>query len=356
MSFNKTFYDESLEKQCNLIIVIDNRSENIMYNIVSNFINTKENKICGFDLEFNTFSGQRSVSLIQIALYLKDEIIIIFIDPAILSNKANNIIKQLLISKHINKIGHGTDSLDIPALYKYLGNKTDIINFTNSLFDTRFLCEYQNSLTDDRLCNIYFCLEKYKIVNKKQLKFLHHNEEKLGKFWLKRINIKNMSDSFILYAMYDAIYLKQLAQAMKINIVQNNLSYNAIVEITRLVFLLKQKIINFEGITIFNTYMLKSRETLYDNFNEKYKRFYDEINIKYKKILNYGFFRKQLIPIFQISHYNLLLNKNDIYVKKHVKIDNEKINLIKNIWKNVQNIMLEYKSINKMIKCFILMH
>ena len=86
----------------------------------------------------------------------------------------------MLTDKTICKIGHGTDSLDIPALYKYINDKEKIIQFTNSLYDTRFLCEYINTFTPNKLCNIYFSIKYFNVVKEKQI-IIKSQGEKLSR-------------------------------------------------------------------------------------------------------------------------------------------------------------------------------
>ena len=190
--YYKEFHDKYIDKKCHLLIVINKKHEIEMINVIDEFLNLKRVKTCGFDLEFNqpkTNTKVRRIALLQIALYFDNRVVILFIDPE-LTPDSNNKVKQLLTDNTVTKIGHGTDSLDIPALFHFLNDKTKIIEFTKTLYDTRFLCEFINSLTDNRLCNIYHCIELYKVIDKKQINFLSENEKKLGKFWLSHIDIR----------------------------------------------------------------------------------------------------------------------------------------------------------------------
>lgn len=352
--FHKSFYDEDLKKDCKLLIVNDKDTETFFVTILTDFIKKPDIKICGFDLEFNTPSKstmQRRIALIQIALYFKD-IIVIFIDPELLSLSSNTLFINMLTDKSICKIGHGTDSLDIPALYKYINDKEKIIQFTNSLYDTRFLCEYINTFTPNKLCNIYFSIKYFNVVKEKQITFLKENEKKLGKFWDIYIDIKKLPKALIEYAMYDALYLKQLNINLKTIIDNNGDNYNLILDVTRLVLLLRQQIYIIPPVTQFNTYTF-NKIPLISIFNDTYNTFYDNIELSVKKIFSFGFFKKQLLPILQITQYIVLCNKNKVYRNNNTIMSSTELKYLNKSWKMVQHIVKNYNSINKVIQIFL---
>jgi len=357
MSFNRTFYDDSLNKQSSLLIVIDKQTEKQMREIVDRFIEQKKLKTFTFDLEFNQskqHKTNRVMALIQIALFIADEIFILIVDPTIMCNLSNNKIKNLFSDKSINKIGHGTDSLDIPALQLYLDNDEHFMNFILSLYDTRFLCEYINSMTDNRLCNIYHCLETFNVVSKKQIDFLHHNEKKLGKLWfLKKIHITTLSPQLIDYAMYDALYLKKLANNLKEHIVNNGLKYNLINEITRFVLLLRQDALEISNIDTFNSFILENKSTLKTSFQLCYDRFYENVDLNIKKILNYGFFRNRIMILFQTIYFMTKCLNEKVKINKSLEINSTHKKFIKNSWNKIQYIIMNFPSINKLIQIFM---
>lgn len=349
--YYKHFHDKYIDKNCKLLIVTNTEVEQEYCNIMNEFLDIKRLKTCGFDLEFNQPKKQtkvRRIALLQMALYFDDQVIIIFVDPTLLSKNSNKLLKQLLIDQNIIKIGHGTDSLDIPALYEYLHDDESIISFTKTLFDTRFLCEYLNSLTDNRLCNIYHCIELYKVIDKKQINFLEANEKKLGKFWLSHIDIRKLSKPLIEYAMYDALYLKNLLIKLKTTIKTQSLSYSLIVDVTRLVLLLRQEIFTIRPVSSFHLYMYR-KQPLKLLFNIIYEKFYNHSSIEVKKILNFGFFRKQLLPILQTAYYMSMVKKHDIYMTKKHTITNKEISYLNKVWSDIINISNHFSFINKLI-------
>jgi hypothetical protein len=352
--FYKSFYDTDLEKHCKLLIVTDKDRELLFTQILNDFIALQTVKTCGFDLEFNTPSkstGKRRIALIQIALYFKKEIIIIFIDPEKLSASTNELFISMLTNKSICKIGHGTDSLDIPALYDYINDKEKIIAFTNSLYDTRFLCEYVNTFSDNKFCNIYFSIEYFGVVNEKQIDFLKDNEKKLGKFWLIYIDINKLPKTLIEYAMYDALYLKQLTKNIKGIIEDNGDNYNLILDVTRIVLLLRQNIYVIPSINHYNMFMI-NKQSLISIFNDTFDNFYNNIESSIKKIFAFGFFKKQLLPILQITTYYILCNKNKVYSNNDM-ISNKELKYLNKSWKKVQHIVKNYNAINKLIQRFL---
>ena len=345
--YYKQFFDKYINKSCKLLIVKNKETLQEYKSVMKAFLSLKRIKTCGFDLEFNNEHGTRQIALIQLALYFDNEIIIIFIDskPSTLPE-----FKQLLVDQTVSKIGHGTDSLDIPALYKLLNDNDKILLFTKSLYDTRFLCEYLNSLTDNRLCNIYHSIEKFQVIDKEQVDFLAKNEKKLGKFWLTIININTLSKPLIEYAMYDALYLKKLTVNLKAIIKDKQLSYNLITDTTRLILLLRQNILTISSISSYHSYM-HQKQTLKALFDIAYEKFIEKTSISNKKIFNFGFFRKQLLPFLQIVFYNSMF-KYDIYASNNVKANNEKLLIALD---DIKDIVLEFPLLNKIINEFLLL-
>ena len=135
--FDKEFIDESLgSKQCKLLIIKTPSSESQGINFLTKYLKSSTTKrIIGFDLEFNTppcSKVQRQIAIFQISFYLSKYILILFFNPKLVTKQTNQLIHQVLTSKQIMKIGHGTDSLDIPAIYEYLGTDEKILEFTTT--------------------------------------------------------------------------------------------------------------------------------------------------------------------------------------------------------------------------------
>ena len=89
------------------------------------------------------------------------ESFIMIISPGELeSSIMKNFVDLIICNKYIRKILQGADSLDIPYMYQIMlqDDPDKIIAFTQTLIDTRFLCEYykltRNEESDDK-CSIY---------------------------------------------------------------------------------------------------------------------------------------------------------------------------------------------------------
>jgi hypothetical protein len=224
--------------------------------------NTNVKAYVGLDLEYNNYDDLkkkykqfknrtgRETALLQICCdftFLNKSYIII-IDPTDITNNQlyYNITKTLLCSDAI-KILHGGDGLDIPYLYdQFLKDKKDIIKFTNNLYDSKFLCDYLNLIRQYKTkCNIYSFLRNENIMSQKKLDELLENEHKMGKIQFVYVDIKNMTNEFTKYSIYDVIYLKDLI--VKI-LEYNTKEIDQVVEMTRLTFLVRRNIVKLEGI------------------------------------------------------------------------------------------------------------
>jgi hypothetical protein len=130
-----------------------------------------------------------------------------------------NFIKLIICNKFIKKILHGSDSLDIPYVYKImLENDPDkIIKFTQALIDTRFLCEYYKLNRDegaDNRCSVYdqdparSAIYYFKVISTEKQNELTELMESLPAHHDIQWNIHKMPKSQIMYAYYDVIFLK----------------------------------------------------------------------------------------------------------------------------------------------------
>ncbi len=356
--FDKEFIDESLGNiECKLLIVKDSISEVNASSFLKKYLKSNKSKrVIGFDLEFNTppgSKGKRTIGIFQIAFYLKKKVIIIFYNPNIVSNTTNQLFIELLTAPNIYKIGHGTDSLDVPAIYSYLGSEEKIWLFTLNLFDTRFLCEYENVITKEKLCNIYWLLEKHKVITEKQLKLLKLNESKLGEFWKKTIDITNLSPELRDYSMYDALYLKKLLEKIKFHFKSSNLSFKLLVQTTQLVFLLKREVIKLYDINYFNLYFLKDKTRLYDRFSQIYNRWLVGLNESKLGVFSVGYFKNQLIRILTHGYYLIMFLNNQIYKSQNQIVGYEQIQEVKNEWNKIVIVLKRFPRIYKIILNFL---
>ena len=347
--FDKEFYDESISKNTKLLIVNNNVTETYFSNFLSKYLSKNKRRIIGFDIEFNTPPGshnERVIAIFQIAFYFKKYVLVTFFNPALVNSNTNKLIIKLLTSQNIHKIGHGTDSLDVPAIYNYLSNTDDIIAFTNTLYDTRFLCEFTNVITGERLCNIYHLIDKYKVVKPEQMEWLKVNEKKLGDFWRKKIDINNLSPELRDYSMYDALYLKKLILIMKKDFTKSNYDFNLIIQATRLVFLLKREIIKLDDFSYLNICFLSNKKKLYDYFNEVFLKFNQDI-------LKIGYFKNQLIKILQLVFYIQICKNNPVYKSSNTLIDKTDIDKLEIILNKFNVYLKFFPKINKLINNFL---
>ena len=347
--FDKEFYDESISKNTKLLIVNNNVTETYFSNFLSKYLSKNKRRIIGFDIEFNTPPGshnERVIAIFQIAFFFKKYVLVTFFNPVLVNKNTNKLITKLLTSQNIHKIGHGTDSLDVPAIYNYLSNTDDIIAFTNTLYDTRFLCEFTNVITGERLCNIYHLIDKYKVVKPEQMEWLKVNEKKLGDFWRKKIDINNLSPELRDYSMYDALYLKKLIILMKNDFKKSNYDFNLIIQATRLVFLLKREIIKLDDFSYFNICFLSNKKKLYDYFNEVFLNFNQDI-------LKIGYFKNQLIKILQLVFYIQICKKNQVYKANNTLINKIDIDKLEIIWNKFNVYLKFFPKINKLINNFL---
>lgn len=231
----------------------------LLYILYSKNLNCKA--YLGIDLEYNNYDELkkkqkqfknkfgRETALIQICCdlsFMKKSYIIIIDPHDITKNKLYYDITKTLLCSNSIKILHGGDGLDIPYLYdQFLINKKDIIEFTNKLYDTKFLCDYLNIIRKDRTrCNIYSFLRNENIMSQKKLDELLKNEHEMGKIQELYVDIKNMSNEFTKYSIYDVIYLKDLL----IKILEyNTTEIDEVIEMTRLTFLVRRNVIQLKG-------------------------------------------------------------------------------------------------------------
>jgi len=364
--FNKEFIDESLgSKSCKLLIIKNSKSEIWFYKFLSRYLDSTDKtskRIIGFDLEFNTppgSKGQRQIAIFQVSFYLKKYVLTIFFNPKLLESKTNQLIHNLLTNQFVMKIGHGTDSLDIPAIYSYLNDKKKSLDFTLGLYDTRFLCEFENIIKGSKLCNIYYLLEKFQVIVPSQLAWLRSNESKLGHFWNKTIDLTNLSQELMDYSMYDALYLKKLLEQIKRSFKINDWSYQLVVQVTRLVFLIKRDIIEFLNPTFLNLCWIQNKKPIGSKLFELYYLFYNQwIGTKTQSevsIFAIGYFKSQLLKVLIHGFYLLvcILYPGQVYKSSSQIIDYTQIQELKISWDNLKIKLKLFPRVYKLIINFL---
>ncbi len=274
-----------------IIICKDTKSNRYLEEYIIDFIkNNNINNIIGIDFEFNRVKDKREVALCQINFERNNKSdIFLFYPPNI--NK--NIFRKLLTTDNIIKILHGSESLDLPYLYSNILNKNDIDKFCNNLFDTRYMCEYYNSINNvDGKCKIYELLLSLNVINKNKYDELIKNDELIGNIWDVFIDVRNLSKEVAKYSAYDVIYLPDLYRKFMAENNNDNVYKKIIPDISSVAFTLR-----------FNNELNEISETL-----SKYN-------------LN------------KIEFYNYQLTFNDVYILifEWIKINNNIINHLYNI-------------------------
>jgi hypothetical protein len=328
----------------------------IFYNINTLFY--KKDLFIGLDFEFNT----KIIALMQINFEEptsnnSNNFIYIIYPPDLKINTKKYFIKNILCNNQIYKVLHGSDSLDIPYLYSdFLIKKDYIINFTNKLIDTRFLCEYYNIDNNvNEKCKIYYVLNNHKIITDKVFNKILKNENDMGPIYDIKININNISKELLYYTLYDVLFLKYLTLYF-FNL--GNMYNNIIPEFTRLIFLDRRNIQSInnildEKITIMNNYMLYIKNKKI-RLNDLFKINIKNINImNINKILNIKYFKKTITLILKYIFYSFLNKKFKIYKNKN-ELFKDDLNFnnfqILNKYKNILNFLNIYKNKLKKIE------
>lgn len=298
-----------------------------------NNMHSKKKYYIGFDFEFS----EGKIALCQLGFFPKRKFKHIFvINPIILSEKNKELlIKTVFISK-MYKIVHGAESLDIPYLFNdfFENNKDYIINFTNYMFDTRFLCEFTKIHKEEkeRKCTIYDALLYFNVINKTKFDELSKNNDIMGPVQDVQWVLKKMSSFHLKYVLYDVLYLKGFIQAIFKNanindtILFEHLKYISV--INRFVCFEKFSIINIlDKIKILidplNNYIVHHGEkkiTLINIYNTIIeKSFLPSIDLKITNLLEINNFKKPLNLLFKLIVFSIITNKYSIYMNKKDK-------------------------------------
>jgi hypothetical protein len=282
----------------------------------------------GIDFEFNS----RKIALMQINFEdtfvtyrdLNNYIFIIY--PPQYDTKILNFFKKnILCNSHITKILHGSDSLDIPYMFYELfeNNKKDIIKFTKTIVDTKYLCECYNkehNLTDNK-CKIYEALKNMEVISSDKFDSLMKNDEDMGHIYEITIDINNLSRNLIFYAIYDVLFLKYLYGSYIIS-KSNKKYYTTIIpEITQLVFLEKREITSiikkYKVIgDSMNNYMTKNNKTN-TRLNDMFDNIINNINIDIiplDLLLSINYFKSEITILLKYITYYIISQIHIIYI------------------------------------------
>ena len=333
--YTRTFYDKFIDKNCKLLIVNNTLTMNKFIDDIDEFMKLKIN-ICAFDLEAS-MGKNKVIEILQIGLFFPDKLIIIFTNPLKMP-KLLPIIRELFTNNKVIKIGHGTESMDVLCLHDLFKNDNDMKLLICKIYDTRLLCEYINTITEQKKSNVYHAIETFNVVDKNQVDFLYNLEKNLGDIWNLRINIYNLSNNIIEYAMYDVVYLKKLLTKIKTKIIELNLDYEFGLQISRLLIMKRIDIITVPNVSRFNNYYF-NKSKLETHFINSVNKYITHCDLSYKVGLINAVFKKILYAILQIYYYHYICS-----VKK-VKKERQKLSItdIKEI-KNYTIIL--YNSLN----------
>jgi hypothetical protein len=240
--------DNSLVK----IIKSDKKSQNKFYNLIKKIskLSKKYPIFMGIDFEFNT----KKIALMQILfeIHKKEKIIkkyyIVF--PPNFELEIYEFFKiNIMANTSILKILHGSESLDIPYLVEIFFDM-DIelgVDFFLSMIDTRYLCEYLNIESSDKqnICRIYDLLEKTQIISAQEKLLLETNEIKMGPIYEIFIDINTLTPELITYSIHDVVYLIDLFQNLKTQIIKTNpKNYYLLIDAQRYCFMEKRNVTN----------------------------------------------------------------------------------------------------------------
>lgn len=272
--------------------------------------------------------------------------IIQIISPAELEpDMLENFIYLIICNKYVNKILHGSDSLDIPYLFEIMlqSDPNKIIKFTKSFIDTRFLCEYyklnRNEESNNK-CSIYneeadrSAIYYFGVVSEEQ-------QQKLSELLVSmpadiEWNVHKLPKSQLLYAQYDVMFLKYFYYRI-INVAtkdeSTDLGKKAIIELYKHVLTqltqyiyLESNSITFlrnkckEEVDVLNNYFVKKPNTIIkmiDIYNQVLPDL-STVNpmVDIDKILKVNYFRTTVATIIKRMVYGHISQKCRVYKDK----------------------------------------
>jgi len=321
---------------------------------------------CGLDLEFNL--GKNALN--QIGLFPNSSkyyyiwiIDINLFDPKNLEYYFN----YLLINKNVEKIVHGSDSLDFPFIFGTLFKSDPIMTslFIKHSIDTRILCEFVKLFKneEDKKCSMYDALLYFKTIDIEQYNILIGINSQMGPISNVNWDIKNMSKSHIYYALYDVYYLKSLLFNIYSSIKDGKKYLSIVRYLYELTLYNKYEVIQLSKkikdiIDPMNNYLIPQKKITMLNL---FKEILPNIESKEPKmnvslLININFLRTLMMNILKYITYYCISTKYTIYMNKfkryYKKIDiNELYKIIENVNLNKFNDFLKQlqNNISKLI-------
>jgi len=304
---------------------------NLLYAMDAKIYKNKKYKLCvGFDFEFNN----RKIALMQLNYERKYHNFIFIVNPEEFSSENKNMFIDYILSNiNVAKILHGSDSLDIPYIYVELleMKKDKILNFTNTMVDTRFSCEFnKNIVKQPPKCSIYDALFSYNVIDQPTYNMLNKIHHDMGPPQDIHWDIHLLSKSQVLYALYDVFYLKYFYKTLyEIN--KNEEMFQYLNQVNRFIYLEKREVTNLttkckqEIDPINNYFVLKNDKqiTLVTIYNETMQK----IKFPVDHLISINYFRTQLGILFKKLVYTQILKKHKVYKDKKtpykIKLSNE---------------------------------
>lgn len=255
----------------------------------------------------------------------------------------DHFLNHILLNVKLTKILHGSDSLDIPFIYGELfkGDNEKIIQFTQKLIDTRFICEYHKIVMgeESNKCSIYDALLYFKVLSRAQYDRLLKIVDDMGPSQDVVWNLHKLSKAQILYALYDVLYLKQFYLHMlkasydsspeKHHRWQKDLYTGLLVEMIRFVYLERREASNIvvrckTEIDPINNYMIRKNRSGHNITTTMISIYSDVIKgvvlpdplIELEKIVSVNYFKGQLVIILKKIVYGILTQRYVIYRDK----------------------------------------
>jgi hypothetical protein len=354
------FYKNLNNKTYNILKVDTLNKETFMCNIFNNFIknmndNLKEKHYLGIDFEFKQVAKvNREVALMQINLENDSNIGYIFVlYPPSLTKDNYNLLIKLISHPEMIKILHGAESLDIPYLFnQVLITPTNINNFCNNFYDTRYLCEYYhivNNINDK--CSIYNLLLNKNIVTPEKIIELENIENITGPIYLITMDIYNLNPEILRYSLYDVIYLPELIKKF----INMGTIYNKIIpQITSIINKYKRLIenqfndliVNVNSLNICFIYDGVNRIILKDIWETYYYTILNKKNyLYYLREINY--FKSFCETITKCVIYSNILKYFKVYKNKMERSNNIDFNIYFDwihSYSYVNDIIIEYNN------------
>jgi len=308
----------------------------IQFYLINSFYHTHHLSI-GIDLEFNRDDmnpSHRKIALMQLSFYpLRKYKYIFIIEPTnkYFTDKQLDIIIKSVYTSPINKITHGSDSLDIPYIFEDLlkKDKKKLMDYINHIYDTRFMCEYYKIKTkhENRKCSIYDALLFFNVISNEKYQELDKNFFNMGPIQDINWNVANMDSFRTKYSACDVLFLKELI----INILSKHVEgISDLIECGRYIIFEKYEILNLYNtikpkLDSMNIYFVKNTT---NSMIKLFTEFINKHNDDYP-ILQINFFKTDVKYLFKFIFYHLLLNTFKIQQTKKLPYDKKlKINEI----------------------------